>query len=100
VRRAAKRDANEPDVVKALKDAGVQVELMDEPVDLLTWSKLFCPHCKAEIEGGKVLPVEVKVTDGRMTQQQIDFIARWPGPVPVVRGPQEALQAVLGEAMK
>ena len=96
MRRAAKRDANEADVVKALKDAGVQVEVIGFPVDLLTWARMFCPHCKAEIEGGKVLPVEVKTMDGRLTKAQIEFIARWPGAVPVVHGPVEALKAVIG----
>lgn len=99
LRRAAKKDANEPEVIKALKAAGVQVEQLGFPVDLLVWARLFCPHCKAEITEGKVLPVEVKAADGRLTAAQTEFIARWPGPVPVVRGPQEALQAVLGEAM-
>ena len=100
MRHASKIDANQPDVIKGLKDCGVQVEVIGQPVDLLTWSRLFCPHCKEEIEGGKVVPMEVKGDDGRLTKQQIDFIARWPGPVPIVRGPQEAVAAVLGEAVK
>jgi hypothetical protein len=100
-RHAAKIDANQPTIIEALKRAGIQVEVIGLPVDLLTWSRLFCPHCKEEIEGGKVLPVEVKAEDGgRMTKVQVDFIARWPGPVPVVKNEREALTAVLGEAMK
>jgi len=96
LRRAAKRDVNEAEIVKALKDAGVQVEVIGFPVDLLTWARMFCPHCKAEIEGGRVLPIEVKAEDGRLTKAQIEFMARWPGPVPVVRGPVEAVNAAIG----
>ena len=96
MRHAAKIDANQPEVIKALKDCGVQVEVIGQPVDLLIWSRLFCPHCKEEIEGGKVLPMEVKGEDGRQTKQQVEFIARWPGPVPIVRSGKEAVEAAIG----
>ena len=37
-RRGARRDANEPDIVAALREAGAFVWLLDQPMDLLVWS--------------------------------------------------------------
>ena len=45
--------------------------------------------------------IEVKEADGRLTKAQQEFIETWPGRVHVVRGPLEAVAAVIGaEAMK
>lgn len=87
--RALKIDANQPEIVKALKAIGVQVEVIGKPVDLL-----ICHQ-------GETAVMEVKNPDGgRLTKDQIEFIARWPGKVHVVKTPEEAVAAVLGEAMK
>lgn len=66
----ARRDDNEPDVVKALRGAGCLVERMAKPLDLLVWS----PFLKT------ILVVEVK--DPKRTQRsdrkaQNEFIAEW-----------------------
>lgn len=89
LRRAAKVDANQAEVVEALRKCGIQVEIIGFPVDLLCADQKGVMHL-----------VEIKTEDGRLTRQQVEFIARWPSPVHIVRGPQEALRAVLGEAMK
>lgn len=36
LRRASRKDANQGRIVKALRDAGVKVHILNEPVDLLT----------------------------------------------------------------
>lgn len=99
MRRAARIDNNQPAIVKALKAVGVAAEYIKKPLDLLVQSKFFCPHCKKEIEGGKTELMEVKNPDGfdRLTKEQVEFIARWPGKIHVVRTPEEAIRAVIGE---
>lgn len=63
----------------------MSVEIIKEPVDLL-----LC--CR-----GVVSLMEVKNPNGKdqLTKQQIDFIARWPGKVHIVRTPDEAVRAVV-----
>jgi RecB family endonuclease NucS len=87
LRRAAKVDANQGEVVEALRRCGVQVEIIGFPVDLLCCD-----------QRGKVHLVEVKTGEGRLTKQQVEFIARWPGQVHIVRGAKEAVETVLGIA--
>ena len=75
----------------ALKRVGVSVEIIGKPVDLL-----IC--CR-----GETALMEVKNPDGgdRLTKDQIEFIARWPGKVWIAHSVDEALRLVLGaEAMR
>jgi hypothetical protein len=89
MRHALKIDENQPEIIKALKAAGVQVEVIGKPVDLL-----LC--CR-----GITSLMEIKAADGRFTKDQVEFMARWPGVVHVARTPEEAVQLVVGkEAMK
>jgi hypothetical protein len=75
----ARRDANEAQIVKALRKAGVKVWLQDLP-DLLTlWAGLW-------------LPLEVKMPKGRLTPRQVKFVAE--SNCPVVTDEVEALRAV------
>lgn len=85
--RAKKVDANQAEIVKALKFAGVQVEVIGKPVDLMVCCR------------GETSLVEVKNPDGKdqLTKDQVEFIGRWPGKVHIVRSAAEALRAVLGE---
>lgn len=102
-RIAAKIDDNQPAIVKALKDVGVASESIGKPVDLLVWSKAFCPHCRGALPDGKTDIMEVKNPDGKnsYTKEQVEFIARWPGRILTARTPEEAVRLVLGEeAMK
>lgn len=88
MRHALKIDENQPEIIKALKAAGVQVEVIGKPVDLL-----LC--CR-----GETSLMEVKGADGRFTKDQVEFMARWPGKIHVARTPEEAVAMVLGkEAM-
>jgi len=84
MRRAAKVDANQAEVVEALRRCGVSVEIIGLPLDLLVCHR------------GETALVEVKGEDGRLTKQQVEFIARWPGKVHIVRGPEQALKEIVG----
>lgn len=87
MRRAARVDDNQDEIVKALRQIGVSVEHIKKPVDLL-----IC-HL------GKTALMEIKNPDGRdeLTKEQVEFIARWPGEIHVVRSVEQALVAVLGK---
>ena len=88
-RHAARTDATQAEVVKALRAVGASVYYCKLPLDLLV-----C-HRK------ETMLIEVKTDDGRLTQAQEEFLATWPGRVHIVRGPLEAVAAVIGaEAMK
>lgn len=90
MRRAAKIDANQPAIVDALRRCSVSVEVLGKPVDLL-----LC--CR-----GETSLMEIKNPDGKdeLTKDQIEFIARWPGKIHIVRSVEEAIRSVLGaEAM-
>jgi hypothetical protein len=69
----AKRDANEGDIVKALRKFGVSVYLLDQPLDLL------CGF------GGITRLAEVKDTRNKRgdpkayTSVQLDFLETWKG---------------------
>ena len=87
MRRAARVDANQQAIVERLRECSVMVEIIGQPVDLLVCCR------------GQTSLVEVKGEDGRLTKSQVEFISRWPGKIHVVRTPDEAVRAVLGEAM-
>ena len=85
MRRAARVDANQAEIVSALRDIGCSVldlSRVGEGVpDLLVWSHKV----------GLVL-LEVKIDKGKLTSEQRDFHQRWP--VYVVRSIQEAFAVV------
>lgn len=62
MRRAAKRDENEKEIVEALRAEGYQVIVLGLPVDLL----VFRP-------GGHFMFLEVKTDTGRPTEVQKKF---------------------------
>lgn len=87
MRRAAKIDATQTAIVEALRGCGVHVECIGKPVDLLvSWRNVWSV-------------IEVKNAEGKnqLTADQVRFIERSQGPVHIVRTPDEALRAVLGE---
>lgn len=91
MRRAARTDNNQTDIVKALRAIGAKVYMIKKPVDLLVWCR------------GRTFLVEVKNPDGfdRDTPEQTDFKAAWPGELHTVRSPIEAVTAAVGaEAMR
>lgn len=87
MRRAANIDKNQPAIVAALRQIGVAVEIIGKPMDLLIWHR------------GEYALIEIKNPDGfdRLTKDQVEFMARWPGKIHVVRSVEEAVRAVVGE---
>jgi len=85
MRRAARADSNQSEVVRNLRLLGVAVYNIKKPVDLVVCFR------------GETSLVEVKGTDGRLTEDQIKFISEWPGKVHVVNNTDEAIAAICGE---
>jgi hypothetical protein len=85
MRHAARTDENHEAVCKALRAIGVTVEYLKLPLDLL-----ICHR-------GETALMEIKTEGGRLTKDQVAFIARWPGKIHVVRNEREAIEAVLGK---
>lgn len=85
-----RRDANEPEVIEALRSVGAWVRQMDKPLDLLVgfrgrWTWL-------EVKDGKKSPSDRKVTD---EEQEFLAICEANGlPAAVVMDPIEALKAI------
>jgi hypothetical protein len=86
--RANKRDRNEPEIVAALEAIGCTVIRLDLPLDLLVYYKK------------KFWLLEIKAEGGRLTKGQREFIERHPGPVAVVREPEEAIRIVTGASVE
>lgn len=85
MRRAARSDDNQAEIIRALREIGCRVYCIKEPVDLLLcYRKRF-------------LAMEVKTPEGRLTAQQAKFIAECDGPVLVARDPEEAVNLVIEE---
>ena len=83
------RDANEPDIVAALRGVGASVIQLDQPVDLLVGYR------------GKNYLLEVKLPLGpkggdrsTLTDAQFGFLKTWRGHVKIVRTPEDALRAI------
>ena len=89
MRHAARTDATQAEVVKALRAIGASVYYVKLPLDLLVAHR------------GRTMLVECKEFGGKLTKAQQEFIATWTGEVHVIQGPLEAVAAVLGkEAMR
>ena len=75
-RKAAKRDANEPEIVDALRSVGAKVWRMSGRglPDVLVMFR------------GKLYAAEIKTAKGKLTKHQGEF--------PVWRSPAEALKAI------
>jgi Holliday junction resolvase len=92
-RRAAKVDANQRDIVSALRFAGASVSSLAMVGD-------GCPDLLVGFEGVTWL---MEVKDGsktpsrrRLGTSQVEFIAAWRGkPIRVVESPSDALLAIL-----
>ena len=68
MRFASRRDANEAEIVKALRDAGAYVWIIGLPVDLLVGYR------------NRTILVEIKSSSkGRLTGLQRDFFESWCG---------------------
>ena len=83
-RRAAKRDANEPEIVQALVGMGALVELTSKPLDMLV------------NVNGVIALADVKAPKtGRLTDDQEAFIEKWNGaPIYILRTVDDAVKMV------
>ena len=91
MRRAAKVDENQKEIVAALRKAGISVQLLHAVGG-------GCPDALAGIPDGSNVLLEIK--DGKkppsarkLTPAQVDWHAAWRGRVVVVTNVNEALQA-------
>ena len=92
MRRAARTDKNQAAIVEALKAVCVSVEIIGKPVDLL-----ICCRGVTSLMECKNPDRTSEDPESRLTQAQVEFIARWPGKVHVVRTAEEAVRAAIGE---
>lgn len=90
MRRAAKIDLNQPEIVEALRAVGVSV------VSLASIGQ-GCPDLLAA-KGDKCWLLEVKGPKGKLTPDQQRFILDWAGVVHIVRTVDDALKLVGVEA--
>ncbi len=92
VRRAAKVDGPQAAIVEALRRCGAWVlhlhALGSGCPDLLVWGR------------NRLFFLEVKSPGEKINALQAKFIAESPAEIHVVQSPEEALNALLGEAMK
>jgi hypothetical protein len=93
VRRAARIDSNQAEIIAALKSVGVSVEYIKQPFDLVIFNPrkretafVECKSPRPTSEGGK----------NGLTIAQTEFISKWPGPIYVVRSAEDAVRQVLG----
>jgi hypothetical protein len=86
VRRAAKIDANQPEIIAALERAGCIVQT-------LAAVGHGVPDLLVGVRGGNYL-LEVKAIGGKLTDDQREWHGEWGGAVHIVRTPEEALRAV------
>ena len=86
--RRSKVDANQREIVAALRKAGVSVLSLASVGD-------GCPDLLASIRG-KVTLLEVKKPGEKLRQSQVDFVAKWDPhcPIWVVESVDDALRAV------
>lgn len=86
-RYAKRRDANEREIITALETRGHLVK-QDDFVDLVV-----------QRPDGKIVLLEVKTANGRLTNKQMDDIAAgWL--FHIVRTPEEAIEAVEREELQ
>ena len=85
MRRAARVDVNQTEIVKALRKIGASVYVIGYPVDLLVGYR------------GSSIALEVKSGDSwRLTQVQKDFFRDFKGEAYIVDSVKAALKAVRG----
>lgn len=98
------RDENEPEIITALLAAGLAVEKLDHPVDLLVSNGEWTMVIEVKRPGRhRGTTIGVKATqpggefaglDFRLTEREAKFLQRWPGDWAVVDSVEQALEAV------
>jgi hypothetical protein len=82
MRRKARRDTNEPDIIQAIKDMGASVVQLNDP---------GIPDLLIGLNGVNVL-AEVKTDIGKLTHEQTYFMGNWTGQAAVVRTAQDVIE--------
>lgn len=80
-RYAKRRDPNEPEIVRALRDIGATVKRLDD-IDLLVGWR------------GRNFLLEVKDLRGALKPSQEEMVRTWRGQYEIVRSVDEALRAI------
>ena len=85
-RYAAKTDANQAEIVQALRDVGASVLVLSRVgqgvADLAVGIR------------GETFFLEVKTDKGKLTPREQEFMEGWRGHYAIVRTPEEALRAI------
>jgi len=92
MRRSAKRDANEPEIIAALRAVGCLVQPLSAPgvPDLLVWSPWHRALVLLEVKDGSK-PASAR----KLTSDQVAWHKAWDGaPVFVVTNVDDAIEAV------
>ncbi len=84
-RYAKRRDANEAEIIQALRAIGCSVEVLDRPCDLVVGLR------------SRTYLLEVKGEKGKLTKGQKEFFKTWRGHARVVTTPEEAIRAITNE---
>lgn len=80
-RFAKRRDPNEPEIVRALRDIGATVKRLDD-IDLLVGWR------------GRNFLLEVKDRNGALKPSQEEMVRTWRGQYEIVRSVDEALRVI------
>ena len=86
MRWAAKTDANQQEIVDALRQVGASVLVLSRVGQ-------GCADLAAGIRG-QTFFLEVKTDKGKLTEDEQKFMDEWRGHYAIVRTPEEALQAI------
>lgn len=91
-RHAAKADANQPEIVEAIRRAGWEAHIVRRPCDLFCWHPRYDIWAAIEVKDpSKVTKAGVPHQDARMDEQH-EFLERTR--TPVVTTPEQALIAL------
>lgn len=80
-RYAKRRDENEPEIVRALRDIGASIKRLDD-IDLLVGWR------------GRNFLLEIKTARGPLKDSQENMVRSWRGQYEIVRSVDEALRAI------
>lgn len=86
MRRAAKIDRNQPEIVDALRDEGASVQI-------LSAVGKGCPDILVGYNEVNYL-MEIKYEDGKLTDDQRVWHTHWLGKVYIVRTPHDAIRLI------
>lgn len=94
MRRAARVDSTQNEIIAALRRVGISAEYIKQPFDLVIYNPrkhetafLECKTPRPTSEGG----------EHGLTKSQVEFIERWPGKIYVAKSAEEAVRLVIGE---